>query len=89
MSHDPDCICHGNWRKIVAKAEPFIGRRYKDTERDTIVQFFGVVHADDDYYYGIVDENGKARLLSCVGSLESHGLELIPLDNLVQFKRLK
>jgi hypothetical protein len=39
-------------------------------------RFFGVVHADDDYYYGMQSKAKGLSLLSCVGSLESWGLEL-------------
>jgi hypothetical protein len=38
--------------------------------------FYGVVHADDDYYYGMMDLVTKETiLLTCVGSLETHGFE--------------
>jgi hypothetical protein len=65
------CICAGNWREIVKESEAFFDKQYVNDNGDEFT-FFGVVHAKDDYYYGM---NGKSglRLLSCVGSLETHG----------------
>lgn len=79
--HDKGCICRGNWRSIVAESEPFLDKRFKDSQGDIYV-FYGVVHAREDYYYGLfpVGEGGP-RLLSCVGSLETHGYTLVsPLN---------
>jgi hypothetical protein len=73
---DEGCICKGNWREIVKEIEPFFGRRYKD-ENKREYTLFGVVHADDDYYYGLVDTRGRLMLASCVGSLETSGFTLI------------
>lgn len=39
-------------------------------------RFFGVVHGDDDYYYGMSSPGQGVMLLSCVGSLETHGFKL-------------
>lgn len=73
--HDEGCICHGNWRAIVKDISPLIGKRFRD-HRGDVYSFFGVVHGDDDYYYGMFG-GGKLRLLSCVGSIEGHGFEQI------------
>jgi hypothetical protein len=35
-------------------------------------RFFGLVHGEDDYYYGMY-RNGDLLLLSCVGNLDTHG----------------
>ena len=69
-----DCICKGTWRKIVAEYEPLIGKTFVDHRGNEFV-FFGLVHSDDDYYYGM---HGKAglQLLSCVGSIEGHEFTL-------------
>lgn len=72
---DPECICHGNWRALVKESLPFLGKKYRDVHDGLEYTFYGVVHAEDDYYYGIYRE-GKARLLSCVGDLEQHGFVL-------------
>lgn len=72
---DSGCICRGNWRDIVSKTEQFIGRQYRDRQGN-VRTFFGVVHAEDDFYYGMYGSE-KLDLLSCVGSIESHGYEFI------------
>lgn len=70
---DADCICHGNWRKIVKEAEHLLGAKYKDREGTECI-FYGIVHGSDDYYYGMWEiATGKSHLLSCVGSIEDHG----------------
>jgi hypothetical protein len=77
MGGDPECICKGNWRKIVAEHENLIGAQYED-EKGNAYTFFGLVHGDDDYYYGMSSKAGVS-LLSCVGSIEGHGLRPRPL----------
>jgi hypothetical protein len=74
-THDEGCICHGNWRAIVKETAPLIGKRFRD-QRGDVYSFFGVVHGDDDYYYGMFG-CGKLQLLSCVGSIAGHGFEQI------------
>lgn len=65
-----DCICKGNWRKLVSECEPLFGKMYKGYD-DQIYSFFGLVHAYDDYYYGMYNVKDKSiQLLSCVGSIE-------------------
>ena len=71
-TEDKGCICKGNWREIVKECEPLFGKSYKD-RRGKIYQLFGVVHADDDYYYGLMDKSGRLVLATCVGSLETNG----------------
>ena len=76
MSEDNvGCICKGNWRLIVAECEHLLDRRFVDDRGDEYV-FYGIVHGSDDYYYGMTGPC-RNRLLSCVGSLETHGFELI------------
>lgn len=74
MSEDPDCICRGNWRLIVAECEELLDKQFVDENGDVFV-FYGIVHGSDDYYYGMTGRTGH-RLLSCVGSLETHGYKL-------------
>jgi hypothetical protein len=69
------CICHGNWRAIVRDSEPLIGKWFVD-DKGARWNFFGPVHGGDDYYYGMIGENGKLALLSCVGSIEGWGYTL-------------
>lgn len=75
---DEGCICNGNWRAIVKEYAPHIGKTYK--RGDKTYRFFGLVHGDDDYYYGLVEVGGKVLLSSCVGSLEMNGLESAQSD---------
>lgn len=71
------CICKGNWRTIIAECEHLIGKSFKDKDGNNY-HFFGVVHGEDDYYYGMSSKYTKSiHLLSCVGSLETSGFELI------------
>lgn len=62
------------WQRIVDEVRPLIGRHFKDA-KGMVWTFFGVVDGDEDYYYGM--HNTKLSLLSCVGSIEGHGFELI------------
>lgn len=70
------CICEGNWRALVKEMGPLIGERYRDRNGNVLV-FFGLVHGDDDYYYGMAGPTGF-ELLSCVESIEVYGYELLP-----------
>ena len=79
MCRSDGCICEGNWRQIVKESERFFGRKYLG-ENGHVYIFFGVVHGEDDYYYGLVS-NGSLVLASCVGSLETNGYTLLPPDD--------
>lgn len=70
------CICRGNWREIVRETTPLIGKRFRDDRNGLDYHFFGVVHGDDDYYYGMY-RAGDLRLLSCVGSIKGHGFTML------------
>jgi len=41
------------------------------------LKLFGVVHSNDDYYYGMVDSGGVMDLYSCVGNLDMYGFTLL------------
>lgn len=72
-----DCICKGNWRKIVKECEHLIQQTFVD-DNNKLYTFFGVVHGGDDYYYGMWNkETDKTTLLSCVGNFETWGFELL------------
>jgi len=71
-----NCICKGNWRAIVKEYEPLINRKFKNGFDGKTYIFFGIVHGDDDYYYGMCDEDNKMFLSTCVGSMEQNGLIL-------------
>ncbi len=77
---DDGCICEGNWRDIVKESRHLFGRNFKDTRTGETLWFFGLVHADDDYYYGFNSKTKGLTLLSCVGNLESWGMELVEAE---------
>lgn len=78
---DPGCICRGNWRAIIKECEHLIGERFLSHD-GKLYYFFGVVHGDDDYYYGMSSQDGEGvTLLSCVGDLTGHGFSLVPKED--------
>jgi hypothetical protein len=70
-----ECICNGNWRAIVKEAEPLLEQSFIN-ERGEYFRLFGIVHSQDDYYYGMYSMKHGLKLLSCVGSIEGHGYRL-------------
>lgn len=66
---------NANWRSIVKECMPMLDRQFND--RDGVPHtFFGVVHGEDDYYYGMWNRQTRSLvLLSCVGSIEGHGFK--------------
>jgi hypothetical protein len=77
MNHADRCICEGNWRLIVGECRTLLDRKYRETRTGDEFLFFGVVHGSDDYYYGMWNRDRGMVLLSCVGSIEAQGFELI------------
>src|SRR5688572_11773526 len=62
-----------NWTLILNKYAPKFNFQYRDRQGKEYT-FFGLVHAEDDLYYGMMDRKGKVTLASCVGSLDGeHG----------------
>lgn len=74
MAPDTGCICEGNWRELVVEHGPLIGRLFAGPGGG-IRRFVGLLHSDDDYYFAMVDANGKLERVSCVGSLSLVGYE--------------
>lgn len=72
---DPGCICKGNWRAIVKGCEHLIGKEFI-SDKGVRYKFFGVVHAEDGYYYGMSSTDQGLLLLSCVVSMETDGFKL-------------
>lgn len=71
-----DCICAGNWRAIIEETEPLFGRYYIGPNGSRC-KLFGVMWADDDFYYAMWDiEPREFHLLTCVGSIENQGFKL-------------
>lgn len=70
-ARDAGCICHGNWRLIVGEYEALIGSRWRDSKGEVFV-FFGLVWADDDFYYGLWNRDQKKLVLAtCCGALQN------------------
>ena len=69
------CVCEGNWRKLVHEYDHLIGKTFRYNEEE--FKFFGLVHAEDDYYFGMLDKKSKLSLWSCVGNFGLYGLELV------------
>lgn len=69
----------GNWQKLIKEYDHLINRFYVDQFGD-FWQFFGLVHGEDDYYYGMkrIDKRGDTELLllTCVGDIEDQGFKL-------------
>ena len=66
------------WREIVSESRPLYDNKFvRDGAEYT---FVGVVDASDDYFYLMVPSDDKLRpvLLSCVGSIETHGFTAVP-----------
>jgi hypothetical protein len=68
------CVCKGNWRLLVSECTDKFGAKYVDKKGNEFV-FFGLVHDNEDYYYGMSGASGL-HLLSCVGNIEGHGFTL-------------
>jgi hypothetical protein len=65
-----------NWNIIIEEYEHLIGRSFFDNQ-GKVFRLFGLVHGDDDFYYGMIsEETSKVRLVSCVGSLVQCGFNL-------------
>ena len=74
MTTPGPCVCEGNWRSLVEEYEPLFNKMFMDNLGQEW-RFYGLVWGSDDLYYGMYRED-KALLLSCVGSLESHGFDV-------------
>ena len=65
-----------NLTLITAKYQDKFNKLYADKRTGQIYKFIGIVIADDDYYYGLMNMNDKTWVLSsCVGYLEESGYE--------------
>lgn len=67
-----------NWELLVERYRDKINQKYQDNQGN-LYRFFGLVHSDDDYYYGLWDvKNRTLALSSCVGRLEDAYTEVNP-----------
>jgi len=77
-ARDPGCICYGNWRLIISEVESLFGRQFKGPNGE-LWRFFGLVHSQDDYYYGMSNcATGRLSLLTCVTNFSGHDFTLVP-----------
>jgi len=67
-----------SWDRLIKECEGLYGNVYRDEHDGEFCTFFGLVHDDIDYYYGMMTiKDSRLRLLSCVGNFESHGFVLV------------
>lgn len=64
-----NCICEDNWKNLVTGYERYIGRTYVDNE-GLEWKFFGLIHGEDDYYYGL-SRPGQMTLVTGVCDLNT------------------
>lgn len=66
------------WELLVEKYEHLLNRKYRDRHTNEVYIFFGLVHGEDDFYYGMMSVSTDGLLLlSCVGDIEGFDMELI------------
>lgn len=68
-------VADRNWESLQREVMPLIGRQFRSANGN-ICRLIGLIDGGDDYYYGMTLE-GRLHMLSCVGSLEVHGMTLI------------
>lgn len=69
------CICEGNWRHLINEYQHLYKRKFERNGK--IYTFIGILDAEDDYYYTLIDSEGKLQLSTCVVHLEHFGYKLI------------
>lgn len=69
-------------QSIVTAVRPLLNKRFHDGKGSEYI-FYGIVLGSDDFCYGMHPANGgKPLLLSCVGSIDSHGFIEIQKGNM-------
>ena len=66
------CICDGEWRRIIDECGSDIGSLFIDAGGGMFT-FSGVLYADDDYYYAMMDYGGDVMLFPCELTLSQYG----------------
>ncbi len=65
-----------NWNLLIRECEGLYDRTFTYSDGNEYL-FFGLVHTDEDYYYGMKRRGtNEILLLSCVGDFETHGFNL-------------
>ena len=83
-----DLVSSDNWQTIIEESEPLLDKVFSDGKGNTY-QFIGVIHASDDYYYGMTNTLGKLKMLSCVVNLKGHGYKLITDSDNITAKTIR
>ena len=63
--------CNSDWCLLVEEYDSKLGKRYLYKNEE--YTFFGLVFAEDDWYYLMCSGPNKYILSSCVGKLEDSG----------------
>lgn len=66
-----------NADKLFEKVKHLYGKKFVDKHTKKIYTFIGVLVSEDDYYYTMYSPEDGMQNLSCVGSIETHGYELV------------
>lgn len=61
------------WHSLMQESAPAFGQLFVDPSGRQY-KFFGLVDDGEDYYFGMHSKEHGLLLLSCVGSLETHGM---------------
>ena len=83
-----DLVSSDNWQTIIEESEPLLDKVFSDGKGNTY-QFIDVIHASDDYYYGMTNTLGKLKMLSCVVDLKGHGYKLITDSDNITAKTIR
>ena len=70
-----ECICEGNFRKIVNENEHLFGKTFSTRDGKEYI-FLGILWGEDDLYYSMY-KDGDVKLLSCVSDLVGWEFKLI------------
>lgn len=63
--------------KLFEEVHHLYGRNFVDKHTKKVYTFIGVLVSEDDYYYTMYSPEDGIKYLSCVGSIEMHGYELV------------
>lgn len=65
-----------NWKILISECKGLYDKTFTYSDGGKYV-FFGLVHTDEDYYYGMRNKQTmEVKLLSCVGNFETHGYKM-------------
>lgn len=66
-----------NWARLIKECEGGEGlfdKKFQD-KNGKVYRFAGLVHDNEDYSYLMLDKEGRALFLSCVGTFDMHGFK--------------